>query len=213
MKKVLWITFSILLIDQASKIYIKTHFHLHEEVRVFDWFYLTYVENPGMAYGVQLGGFFGKIGLSVLRLVLIGFMAYYINIWSKKATSWLFVIPAGLIFSGAIGNLIDSIFYGIMFDSGTTYDVAIKNWNGYSGISKLNFEGYAPLFGGCVVDMFRFPLIDSYLPDWIPFWGGERIQFFSYIFNVADSSITLGALFLACVYFFKPQSFPKDWFR
>ncbi|MDR2122559.1 MAG: lipoprotein signal peptidase [Flavobacteriaceae bacterium] len=213
MKKVLWITFIILLIDQGSKIYIKSHFHLHEEIKVFDWFYLTYVENPGMAYGVQLGGFFGKIGLSLLRLVLIGLMAYYINKWSQRVNSWYFVIPAGLIFAGAIGNLIDSMFYGILFDSGTTYNHAIGNWEGYSEISKLNFKGYAPLFGGCVVDMFRFPLIDSYLPDWVPFWGGERIQFFNYIFNVADSSITAGAIFLAFIYFFKPKVFPKEWFK
>ncbi|MGM5630718.1 lipoprotein signal peptidase [Apibacter raozihei] len=213
MKKVLGITFLILLIDQISKIYIKTHFHLHEEVKVFDWFYLTYVENPGMAYGVQLGGFLGKIGLSLLRLVLIAFMAFYINKWSKKATSWLFIIPAGLIFAGAIGNLIDSIFYGIIFDTGTTYDSAFQVWDGYSGISKLNFEGYAPLFGGCVVDMFRFPLIDSILPEWVPIWGGDRIQFFNYIFNVADSSITVGAIILAFAYFFKPGVFPKEWFK
>ncbi len=213
MKKVLWIAFIILLIDQASKIYIKTHFHLHEEVKVFDWFYLTYVENPGMAYGFQLGGFIGKIGLSLLRLVLIGLMFYYINKWSKETTSWLFIIPAGLIFAGAIGNLLDSMFYGVMFDSGTTYNQLFKSWDGYPGISKLNFQGYAPLFGGCVVDMFRFPLIDSILPEWVPFWGRERIQFFNYIFNVADSSITIGAIFAAFVYFFKPQVFPKDWFK
>lgn len=213
MKKVLWITFFILLLDQVSKIYIKTHFHLHEEIKVLDWFYLTYVENPGMAYGVQLGGFIGKIGLSLLRLVLIGLMAYYINKWSKKANTWYFIIPAGLIFAGAIGNLIDSTFYGVLFDSGTTYNSVVKDWYGYSGISKLNFKGYAPLFGGCVVDMFRFPLIDTYLPEWFPIWGGERIQFFNYIFNVADSSITLGAIFLIGVYFFKPGMFPKEWMK
>ncbi len=213
MKKVLWITFIILLIDQASKIYIKTHFPLHGGVKVFDWFYLTYVENPGMAYGFQLGGFTGKIGLSLLRLVLIGFMFYYINKWVKEATSWLFIIPAGLIFAGAIGNLIDSIFYGVMFNSGTTYDQVHKVWDEYPGISQLNFKGYAPLFGGCVVDMFHFPLIDTYLPDWVPFWGGKRIQFFNYIFNVADSSITIGAVFSIFVYFLKPKAFPKDWFK
>lgn len=213
MKKVLWITFIILLIDQASKIYIKTHFSLHDEVKVFNWFYFTYVENPGMAYGVQLGGFLGKIGLSLLRFVLIGFMAYYINKWSKKATSWLFIIPAGLIFAGAIGNLIDSIFYGVIFDSGTTYNSVSGEWVEYSGISKLNFKGYAPLFGGCVVDMLRFPLIDTFLPDWFPIWGGKKIQFFNYIFNVADSSITIGAIILAWTYFFRPKVFPKEWFK
>ncbi|TWP29106.1 lipoprotein signal peptidase [Apibacter muscae] len=214
MKKVLWITFIILFIDQASKIYIKTHFHLGEQLPIIgSWCNLTYVENPGMAYGVQLGGFLGKIGLSILRLVLISFMAYYISKWVKKANSWYFIIPAGLIFAGAIGNLIDSIFYGVMFDTGTTYNALSKSWSEYHGISKLDFKGYAPLFGGCVVDMFHFPIIDTHLPSWVPIWGGNRIQFFNYIFNVADSSITIGAILLALIYFFKPNALPKEWLK
>ncbi|MDR3272437.1 MAG: signal peptidase II [Flavobacteriaceae bacterium] len=190
MKKILGLACLILLIDQASKIYVKTHFLLHGEVRVFSWFYITYVENPGMAYGFQWGGFFGKIGLSLLRLVLIAFMAYYINKWSKKTKSWLFVFPAGFIFAGAIGNLIDSIFYGVMFDAGTTYNAALSEWFPYFGVSRLDFSGYAPLFGGCVVDMFRF-------------------TFFNYIFNIADSAITVGAAFLFGVYIFKPEIFKE----
>lgn len=191
MKKVLVIAFIVLLIDQITKIYVKTHFFLHEEVNVLGWFNITYVENPGMAYGVQWGGFLGKIGLSVLRLGLIAIIAYYINKWSKQSKTWYFILPAGLIFAGAIGNLIDSIFYGIIFDSGTTYNHALKIWDGYSGISQLNFHGYAPVFGGCVVDMFHF-------------------SFFPYIFNVADSAITIGAIILGYVYLFKQKHFPKE---
>jgi len=188
MKKILGLACLILLIDQASKIYVKTHFLLNDKVQVFKWFYINYVENPGMAYGFQWGGFFGKIALSLLRLVLIAFMAYYINKWSKKTKSWLFIIPAGFIFAGAVGNLIDSIFYGVIFDSGTTYQ--IDRWKPYLEISKLSFKGYAPLFGGCVVDMFHF-------------------TFFSYIFNVADAAITIGGAFLVGVYIFRPNIFKE----
>jgi len=190
MKKILGLACLILLIDQASKIYVKTHFLLNDKVEVFKWFHINYVENPGMAYGFQWGGFFGKIGLSLLRLVLIAFMAYYINKWSKKTRSWLFIIPAGFIFAGAVGNLIDSVFYGVIFDTGTTYDAALRAWKPYYVVSKLNFEGYAPLFGGCVVDMFHF-------------------SFFSYVFNVADSAISIGAVFLFGVYIFRDNIFKE----
>ena len=210
MKKIILITFIILLIDQFSKIYIKTHFFLGESINVFglNWFKLTFVENPGMAYGLHFGGLWGKYTLIILRIVLAIGMVMLFKKWLKEGASNYLIIPMAMIFAGAIGNVFDGIFYGIIFDSGTFYDAASGNWVDYSGVSKLVpiGQGYSDLMKGCVVDMLHFPLVDTTWPDWIPILGGNRIEFFKYIFNVADSSITLGALFL---YIFRKKAFPN----
>ncbi len=210
MKKIALITLLILIIDQASKIYVKTHFHLGESVEVFglSWFRLTFVENPGMAYGLHFGGLWGKYTLILLRLVLAGGMIFLFRKWLKEGASNYLIIPMAMIFAGAIGNVIDGMFYGMIFDSGTMYEESIGRWIDYDSVSKLTAfgDGYSQFMRGCVVDMLHFPLVDTTWPDWVPIFGGKHIEFFKYIFNVADSAITVGALFL---YIFRKKAFPN----
>ncbi|HCM32856.1 MULTISPECIES: lipoprotein signal peptidase [Chryseobacterium] len=208
MKKILAITFLVLLIDQASKIYIKTNFNLGDSVSVFPGFKLTFVENPGMAYGFHFGGIIGKYLLVILRVFLIGGMVYMFKKWLKEGASNYLLIPMSIIFAGAIGNLIDGMFYGMIFDSGSVYDPSIDRWLDYGGISKIVpfGQGYSSFMKGCVVDMFHFPLVDWYVPDSWPLIGGKHIEFFKYIFNVADSAITVGAAFLLI---FRKKAFPN----
>ncbi len=209
MKKILAITFLVLLIDQASKIYIKTHFELNESVPVIEGFFnKTFVENPGMAYGFHFGGIIGKYFLVILRIFLIGGMIYMFKKWIKEGASNYLLIPMAIIFAGAIGNLIDGMFYGMIFDSGTVYDASTDRWIGYGGVSKfVPFgHGYSTFMKGCVVDMLHFPVVDWYVPDSWPIIGGKHIEFFKYIFNVADSAITVGAAFLLI---FRKKAFPN----
>ncbi|MDR6406274.1 MULTISPECIES: lipoprotein signal peptidase [Chryseobacterium] len=208
MKKILFVTFLILLIDQASKIYIKTHFNLDDSISVFPGFKLTFVENPGMAYGLHFGGVIGKYFLVIVRIFLIGGMIYLFKKWLQRGESNYLLIPMAMIFAGAIGNLIDGMFYGLIFDSGTVYDASIDRWIGYGGISKIVpfGEGYSTFMKGCVVDMLHFPLIDWNVPENVPLIGGKHIEFFKYIFNVADSAITVGAIFLLV---FRKKAFPN----
>ncbi|MEY8761528.1 lipoprotein signal peptidase [Chryseobacterium tongliaoense] len=208
MKKILAITFLVLLIDQASKIYIKTHFNLDDSVSVFPGFRLTFVENPGMAYGLHFGGVIGKYFLVILRLFLIGGMVYMFKKWLKQGASNYLLIPMAIIFAGAIGNIIDGMFYGLIFDSGTVYDPSIDRWIGYGGVSKIVpfGEGYSTFMKGCVVDMLHFPLVDWNVPEDVPLIGGKHIEFFKYIFNVADSAITVGA---ALLLIFRKKAFPN----
>lgn len=211
MKKISIITILILIIDQLSKIYVKTHFELGESISVIgDWCRLTFVENPGMAYGLEFGGIIGKYALIIVRVILIGGMIYLFRKWLKEGkTSSYLIVPMAMIFAGAIGNLIDGMFYGMIFNSGTHYDENLGQWvNHYYGISKMVpfGEGYSHFMKGCVVDMFHFPMVDWWVPDNYPIIGGKHIQFFSYIFNVADSAITLGGVSL---YLFRKKAFPN----
>ncbi len=208
MKKIALITFIILLIDQASKFYVKTHFNLGESMDVFPGFKLTFVENPGMAYGFHFGGLLGKYFLVLVRIVLIGGMVYLFNKWLKQGVSNYLIIPMAIIFAGAIGNLIDGMFYGLIFDSGTVYNEEIERWIDYGGISKVVpfGDGYSAFLKGCVVDMLHFPLVDWDVPESWPLIGGKHIEFFKYIFNVADSAITVGALLLLI---FRKKAFPN----
>ncbi|CAD0222085.1 lipoprotein signal peptidase [Chryseobacterium sp. D764] len=209
MKKILAITFLVLLIDQASKIYIKTHFELNESIPVVNGFFnKTFVENPGMAYGFHFGGIIGKYFLVILRVFLIGGMVYMFKKWLKDGASNYLLIPMAIIFAGAIGNLIDGMFYGMIFDTGTVYDASTDRWIGYGGISKLVpfGQGYSTFMKGCVVDMLHFPVVDWYVPESWPLIGGKHIEFFKYIFNVADSAITVGAAFLLI---FRKKAFPN----
>ncbi|MFA5619759.1 MAG: lipoprotein signal peptidase [Weeksellaceae bacterium] len=192
MKKVGIIVVLILLLDQFVKFYIKTNFYLNEGVEIFPWFQLKFVENPGMAYGAEFGGLTGKMALSVLRIFLIGLIAFYIWKNIPKHNNNYFKIGMALVLAGAIGNLIDSLFYGMLFDKGLTWNAEMSYWNGYEGLAEANFQGYSGFLKGCVVDMFYFPLFTW--PEWMPLIGGK--EFFSYIFNIADSAITVGGAIL-----------------
>ncbi len=189
------IIFIVLLLDQILKIYIKTHFFLGEEYKIFDWFLIHFTENPGMAFGFELGGVSGKIFLTLFRIIFSVAGIIYLYQYSKKNTVHTgFFICAGLVLGGAIGNVLDSIFYGMVF-SDSTFQVA--TWVPWG-------TGYAQFLQGHVVDMFYFPLIEGHFPAWVPFWGGEHFIFFRPVFNIADSSISVGiVLFLL---------FQKRWF-
>ncbi len=187
----------ILVIDQALKVWIKTNFAIGDEMRVIgNWFILHFTENPGMAFGLKFWGIWGKIGLSIFRIAAIVAIAWYLNHLIKQQVKTGIIVGLSLILAGAIGNIIDSAFYGYLFDSGTTYSSEFNQWVSYYGISKLNLGGYAGFLQGCVVDMFYFPIIDTVLPTWIPIIGGEHFVFFRPVFNVADSSITIGVIYL-----------------
>lgn len=183
LKKPLLLAFLVLLIDQCIKIYIKTHFYLQEEVHVAgNWFIIHFTENNGMAYGMELGGQFGKLFLSTFRIVaVVTIFLYLLNIIKKKEDK-LFITCIAMIFAGALGNIIDSVFYGVLFSD-----------SGYEVAQFLPADGgYASLLHGKVVDMFYFPIIETHFPAWFPIWGTEKFVFFQPVFNFADASISVG---------------------
>jgi len=186
-KKPLLIVFLVLLIDQLIKVYVKTHFFLGEEVHVAgDWFILHFTENKGMAYGMEFGGEYGKLFLSIFRIIAVGGIGYYLWTLTKKQEDKLYIICIALIFAGAIGNIIDSAFYGVLFSE-----------SGYEAAQFMPDDGgYAPFLYGAVVDMFYFPLIEGHFPDWFPIWGSEEFIFFRPVFNFADFSISVGVFII-----------------
>ncbi len=195
------IAFSIIIIaillDQIVKIYIKTSFRLFEEVEVFDWFIIKFVENNGMAMGMEFGGKTGKLFLTLFRLAIVPLILYWIFDSLKKNLPTIAIISISLIFAGAIGNIIDSVFYGVIFDDSTSTVATLFSDNPYGTI-----------FYGKVVDMFYFPIIENgTFPSWIPFVGGDNFTFFNYIFNLADSYISVG---VALLFIFSKQAFPKE---
>ena len=180
----------LLLVDQAIKFAVKLNMTLGESIPVLgDWFKICFVENNGMAFGMQFGGDFGKILLTLFRIVLIGLIIYYINkvLLKKSDTPTGVLVGVSLVLVGAIGNVIDCIFYGQLF-SASSYGMLAEFLP--SGV------GYAPLMMGKVVDMFYFPLIESTFPDWLPIWGGKDFIFFRPVFNFADSCISVGVIYM-----------------
>lgn len=173
----------MLTLDQALKIYIKTHFYLGEQVSVIgNWFYLHFTENNGMAFGMQLAGKSGKLFLSIFRTIAIAGLAYYLFKQIKKKADKVLIYTLALVFAGAAGNLIDSCFYGLLF-SESNHTIA----------TLLPAEGgYAPFMFGRVVDMFYFPLVSGQYPEWVPWLGGEYFEFFQPVFNLADACISVG---------------------
>ena len=183
MKKPLIIIFLVLLVDQFIKIYIKTHFYLGEEIHVAgNWFIIHFTENNGMAYGMELGGEFGKLFLSSFRIIAIGILGWYLYDLTNKKADQLYIVCIALVFAGALGNIIDSAFYGVLFSD-----------SGYHISTFLPEDGgYASFLHGKVVDMFYFPIIQGHFPAWMPFWGTESFIFFRPVFNIADASISIG---------------------
>ena len=191
-----------MIIDQVVKIYIKTHFSLRESVDVFSWFKIHFIENPGAAWGFELSEILpispktGKIILTLFRLVAIVGIGYWLNDSIKKKAPNVLILCVALIFAGALGNILDSVFYGAIFTSS-------------EGQLATAFSGdaYGQLFYGNVVDMLYFPLItDAHIPEWVPFWGGSTFSFFEPVFNIADSAISVGVFILLI---FSKKAFPK----
>lgn len=159
------------------------------------WAKIHFVENPGMAFGIEFGGQTGKLILSLFRIVAVGALIYYLNLLVNAKAKKGLLISFALILAGALGNILDSAFYGLLFDRGLHFDSEIGRWMPYAHLAELNFEGYAPFLMGSVVDMLYFPMItNAQYPDWVPFVGGNRFEFFRPVFNIADSAITIGVL-------------------
>ncbi|WP_062179976.1 lipoprotein signal peptidase [Dysgonomonas macrotermitis] len=178
----------IIVIDQIIKIWVKTNMALYESIEIASWFKIYFVENNGMAFGIEV---IGKLFLSLFRIVAVGFIGYYLYLLVKKNFTHGYIASIALILAGAIGNIIDSVFYGEIFTASYPGHVA----------SMVPFgNGYSSWLHGKVVDMFYFPLIEGTFPQWLPIWGGEDFLFFRPIFNFADSAITIGIALLLIFY-------------
>lgn len=172
----------ILLIDQIIKIEVKTGMCLYDSIRVTDWFYINFIENNGMAYGLT---FINKLVLSLFRIIAISVLGYYIWLQIRQKARCLYICILSVIFAGALGNLIDCMFYGLIFNASSPYYVSYLVPFG---------QGYSSFLMGKVVDMFYFPLIVTTWPEWVPVWGGTEFIFFSPVFNFADACISVGVV-------------------
>lgn len=204
LKKASILIILILLVDQISKIYIKTHFVLGENVKVFSWFQILFIENNGMAWGAKLSDFLtfisdrtAKLILTLFRLAAIVGIGYWLVNTVRDKGSKILIIAISLIFAGALGNIIDSVFYGVIFSDSYGELATFLPKNG----------GYDSLFHGKVVDMLHFPLWKGYLPEWLPFFGGKYFTFFEPVFNIADIAISTG---IGILLVFNKKAFPKQ---
>ncbi|SFG64849.1 lipoprotein signal peptidase [Pedobacter insulae] len=168
--KPLLLIFLVLLVDQASKVWVKTNMFLGQEFKILgDWFIIHFTENNGMAFGLEFGGEFGKLALSLFRVIAVAGIGYGLHYLIKRKYHRGLILNVALIFAGALGNIIDSVFYGVIYD-------------------------YETLFHGRVVDMLYFPIVNSHFPSWFPIWGGEELVFFRPVFNIADTAISIGVI-------------------
>ena len=182
LKKAILLVLAILIADQALKIWIKTNMYLGEDIVITDWFIIHFTENPGMAFGFEFGGNWGKLVLSIFRIITVGFIFYWLRTLVQKKVKTGAIVAVSLVLAGALGNIIDSAVYGLLFS------------DSYGQVATFLPEGggYAGFLFGKVVDMFYFPLYKGYLPEWLPFWGGDYFIFFRPVFNLADFSISCG---------------------
>jgi signal peptidase II len=188
--------FIILLVDQVSKIYIKTNFVLGEEVSVFSWFKILFIENEGMAWGTKIPGTYGKLFLTIFRLLAVSAIGYWLWDSVQKNSSTYLIVAIALILAGAFGNIIDSVFYGITFDDSHNHLATL-----------FSEKPYGKIFHGKVVDMLYFPLFEGTFPSWLPIWGGNSFKFFNAIFNIADMAISTGVGILIV---FNKKAFHKN---
>lgn len=182
------LTLAIIIIDQVIKIEVKTNMCLHQSIRITDWFYINFIENSGMAYGMT---FINKLVLSLFRIVAVSVIGYYLWKQVKEKARYGYIVCLAMILAGAAGNIFDSMFYGLCFNASSPYYVSYFVPFG---------QGYAPFLMGKVVDMFYFPIIDTYWPQWMPFVGGDHFIFFSPVFNFADACISVGVIVLLLFY-------------
>ncbi len=178
----------VIFADQLSKIWVKTHMELYDSIDITNWFKIYFVENNGMAFGIEAGG---KLFLSLFRIIAVTFIVIYLNRLIKQRFKKGFIVCISLILAGASSNIIDSVFYGAIFEA--SYPGHIASFTPWG-------EGYSTLLHGKVVDMLYFPIFNTTLPNWIPFIGGEDFLFFRFIFNFADSAITIGVILLLLFY-------------
>jgi signal peptidase II len=197
LRNVVFIILLIIIADQVLKIWIKTTYPTgHVSDVIGSKFQLYFVENSGMAWGWKFGNEIGKIVLTLFRLGAVIFGTWYLGRIVKHNYHKGFIVCAALIYAGALGNLIDSMFYGMIFDKGMHYEPAIRDFIGYSGVAGFSFPGYSSFLHGSVVDMLYFPIVRSSFPQWLPLVGGKEFEFFSPIFNIADASISVGVITL-----------------
>ncbi len=203
LKKSIFLIVSILLFDQISKFYIKTNFKLQDSIQVFSWFQIYFIENDGMAWGTKISDFVSfisersaKIALTSFRVVAIFGIGYWLYEATKNKASKILIVAIALIFAGALGNIIDSVFYGMLFD------------DSFNQVATFLPEagGYDTILHGRVVDMLYFPIYKGFLPEWIPYFGGKFFTFFDPVFNVADMAISTGFIMLIV---FNRKAFPK----
>ncbi|NER14448.1 lipoprotein signal peptidase [Leptobacterium flavescens] len=201
LKKATLVIVLVLLVDQISKIYVKTHFELHEHVDVFSWFKILFIENEGAAWGAKISDILplsdraGKLMLTIFRIFAIIGIGYWLMDSIKKKGSQTLILAIALIFAGAFGNIIDSVFYGVIFN------------DSYGQVATMfSDDPYGSLFHGKVVDMLSFPMIDTTWPEWVPVVGGDPFTFFDPIFNIADMAISIGVGILLV---FNKKAFPK----
>ncbi len=198
---VLFIILIILIVDQAVKIWIKTHINYGDgfDILGLSWAKIHFVENEGMAFGMSFGGLTGKYILSIFRIVMTGFLLYILYNLIKQNETIGLIVSFSMVIAGAVGNSIDGMFYGLIFSE--------SHYHGGLATMFPPEGGYGSFLTGKVVDMLYFPMIDTVLPEWLPIWGGQRFEFFRPVFNIADSAITVG---VASILLFHRRFFKSD---